>query len=598
MTEKKSTDPNFAKDLTAESNEHGSSPCTEQSQAIVSPFILRRTHWKLHQYFKRLSDSSREFYERGRSTSGESSSYFYDLTESKIGHSFGSTSSSLCMMRDSTESPLSSTTEKSPGQESKTCPIDKSAVWSPTSNCMWRNALGEQVELKDRELHLLTILERKTLQKLAVRKLKIPDFQDTVFISGKERSTPRSKKLTISYWIQSQDRKSNRFKETGSADSLGVAKPRSIFGLSFPKYAENDIASPSSGRPTASAFKPSFIGGRKAIQNFRMTHSVDVADVQHCLNRTSVSAGSLNNNSQKKSVDCDKSLLSLDSRYLNERISPLSDTAEKRLEINDPLNQKKSLISRVIAVPSRQDSCETYTIELPRVIRFCVDYLRNYGMDKVGLFRVSGSSNRCRWLKQQLEMGTMEGTGTSNTETLPITAHDVATVLKNYLRDLQDPLLTKELYLAFVTTASQQQQYENYIENLRYLIALLPPKNSAILEYILEFLSSVAENAEPVIDEANDASSAGNKMNAKNIATVFGPSLLRPDMTKQKPSLAHNEAVIAVVEALILHHRQLFTVTKETQDEVFRLLLETDPDSLDTLLYRRLQEYSTTEENE
>ncbi|XP_003374374.1 hypothetical protein Tsp_09744 [Trichinella spiralis] len=131
MTEKKSTDPNFAKDLTAESNEHGSSPCTEQSQAIVSPFILRRTHWKLHQYFKRLSDSSREFYERGRSTSGESSSYFYDLTESKIGHSFGSTSSSLCMMRDSTESPLSSTTEKSPGQESKTCPIDKSAVWSP-----------------------------------------------------------------------------------------------------------------------------------------------------------------------------------------------------------------------------------------------------------------------------------------------------------------------------------------------------------------------------------------------------------------------------------------------------------------------------------
>ncbi|KRZ30276.1 Rho GTPase-activating protein 6 [Trichinella pseudospiralis] len=144
----------------------------------------------------------------------------------------------------------------------------------------------------------------------------------------------------------------------------------------------------------------------------------------------------------------------------------------------------------------------------------------------------------------------------------------------------------------------QQQQYENYIENLRYLIALLPPKNSAILEYILEFLSSVAENAEPVIDEANDASSAGNKMNAKNIATVFGPSLLRPDMTKQKPSLAHNEAVIAVVEALILYHRQIFTVTKETQDEVFRLLLETDPDSLDTLLYRRLQEYSTTEENE
>ncbi|XP_003374377.1 putative RhoGAP domain protein [Trichinella spiralis] len=275
------------------------------------------------------------------------------------------------------------------------------------------------------------------------------EWSRAIYKSSTKRSTPRSKKLTISYWIQSQDRKSNRFKETGSADSLGAAKPRSIFGLSFPKYAENDIASPSSGRPIASAFKPSFIGGRKAIQNFRMTHSVDVADVQHCLNRTSVSAGSLNNNSQKKSVDCDKSLLSLDSRYLNERISPLSDTAEKRLEINDPLNQKKSFISRVIAVPSRQDSCETYTIELPRVIRFCVDYLRNYGMDKVGLFRVSGSSNRCRWLKQQLEMGTMEGTGTSNTETLPITAHDVATVLKNYLRDLQDPLLTKELYLAF-----------------------------------------------------------------------------------------------------------------------------------------------------
>ncbi|OUC48013.1 hypothetical protein D917_06497 [Trichinella nativa] len=61
------------------------------------------------------------------------------------------------------------------------------------SNCMWRNALGEQVELKDRELHLLTILERKTLQKLAVRKLKIPDFQDTVFISGKGKLDIRCK---------------------------------------------------------------------------------------------------------------------------------------------------------------------------------------------------------------------------------------------------------------------------------------------------------------------------------------------------------------------------------------------------------------------
>lgn len=72
------------------------------------------------------------------------------------------------------------------------------------------------------------------------------------------------------------------------------------------------------------------------------------------------------------------------------------------------------------------------------------------GLDVVGIFRIAGSARRCKHLRKILE-----GSSTPN---LPLlegsTPHDVATLLKEYFRDLPEPLLPNDYYQAFIAASS------------------------------------------------------------------------------------------------------------------------------------------------
>lgn len=52
----------------------------------------------------------------------------------------------------------------------------------------------------------------------------------------------------------------------------------------------------------------------------------------------------------------------------------------------------------------------------------------------------------------------------------------------------------------------------------------------------------------------------GNRMDARNLATIFAPSILRPDHAKLHASLAENEQQIAIVETMIAHVEDVFRV--------------------------------------
>jgi hypothetical protein len=72
------------------------------------------------------------------------------------------------------------------------------------------------------------------------------------------------------------------------------------------------------------------------------------------------------------------------------------------------------------------------------------------GISTVGLFRVGGSAKRCRQLRSLLDRGGVGGPLFA--ETSP---HDVACLLKEYFRDLPQPLLIKEHYQAYISAISE-----------------------------------------------------------------------------------------------------------------------------------------------
>ncbi|XP_071758810.2 rho GTPase-activating protein 6-like isoform X1 [Centroberyx gerrardi] len=223
--------------------------------------------------------------------------------------------------------------------------------------------------------------------------------------------------------------------------------------------------------------------------------------------------------------------------------------------------------------------------QVPRVVDSCCQHLEKYGLQTVGIFRVGSSKKRVRQLREEFDRGVDVPLDEEHS------VHDVAALLKEFLRDMPDPLLTKELYTAFINTMMLDPDEQQSVTQL--LIYLLPACNSDTLHRLLEFLSTVADHAHDRQDKDRQEMT-GNKMTSLNLATIFGPNLLHKQKSSDKEfsvqSSARAEestAVIAVLQRMIASCQALFLVPPDLQNEVLMSLLETDPDVVDYLLRRK-----------
>ncbi|MFT7807734.1 rho GTPase-activating protein 7-like [Arapaima gigas] len=143
---------------------------------------------------------------------------------------------------------------------------------------------------------------------------------------------------------------------------------------------------------------------------------------------------------------------------------------------------------------------------LPLGIQQAMRYLRSQCLDQVGLFRKSGVKSRIQALRQMNE-ACPEGVSYEGQS-----AYDVADMLKQYFRDLPEPLLTSKLSETFL----QIYQYvpkEQRLQAAKAATLLLPDENREALQALLCFLSDVA------------AAAAENQMTCTNLAVCLAPSL-------------------------------------------------------------------------
>lgn len=95
-----------------------------------------------------------------------------------------------------------------------------------------------------------------------------------------------------------------------------------------------------------------------------------------------------------------------------------------------------------------------------------------------------------------------------------IDSEAVAGTLKLYLRQLEDPVMTRKMYSSFAMIGGIDD-HNNRLMAMREAVAEhLPKEHGAILEAVMPFLHLVSQYA----DE--------NKMNVSNLALVFGPTLM------------------------------------------------------------------------
>ncbi|XP_062039427.1 rho GTPase-activating protein 6 isoform X2 [Lepus europaeus] len=259
----------------------------------------------------------------------------------------------------------------------------------------------------------------------------------------------------------------------------------------------------------------------------------------------------------------------------------------------DPSRLLEALqLSLPTAAPGRKDKARAQRLSLnpvcrqvPRLVDSCCDHLERHGLRTVGIFRVGSSKKRVRQLRAEFDRGAEVALEAERS------AHDVAALLKEFLRDMAEPLLTRELYAAFIDTLLLEPGAR--LGALRLLVCLLPPCNCDTLRRLLHFLALVARHAQDHVGR-DGREVPGNKMTSLNLATIFGPNLLHKqkssdrEFSVQSPARAEEStAVIAVVKEMIENHEALFMVPPALQNEVLLSLLETDPDVVDYLLRRK-----------
>ncbi|KAM7008308.1 rho GTPase-activating protein 36 [Passerculus sandwichensis] len=266
-------------------------------------------------------------------------------------------------------------------------------------------------------------------------------------------------------------------------------------------------------------------------------------------------------------------------------ITDLSDNASELLEALQ-LSHPHELDPRRSRGKKKQLSLNPITWQVPRIVDRCCTHLETHELTVIFILPISSISELREEFDQGLDVFLDEHQS----------VHDVAALLKEFLRDMPDSLIPRELYGAFLSTASLEGQAQ--LDTLQLLLFLLPPCHSDTLLRLLRFLARVARHAESSCDPEG-RQIPGNKMTVSNLATVFGPNILQKEKPGEKDAGALNfedsAAIILVLQRLIEHHHSLFMVSPEMQCDVLRRLFQTDPDVIEYLLRRKFPDVPSPE---
>ncbi|KAA0707286.1 Rac GTPase-activating protein 1 [Triplophysa tibetana] len=144
---------------------------------------------------------------------------------------------------------------------------------------------------------------------------------------------------------------------------------------------------------------------------------------------------------------------------------------------------------------------------IPSLVVHCVNEIEQRGLRETGLYRVSGSDRVVKELKEKFLRG----------KNVPLLSkvediHAITGLLKDFLRNLKEPLLTFRLNRAFMDAAEVPDD-GNSIALMYQRISDLPQPNRDTLAFLIIHLQRVAQSRD-------------TKMDGYNLARVFGPTIV------------------------------------------------------------------------
>ncbi|XP_056143388.1 rho GTPase-activating protein 23 [Lampris incognitus] len=178
---------------------------------------------------------------------------------------------------------------------------------------------------------------------------------------------------------------------------------------------------------------------------------------------------------------------------------------------------------------------------IPMIVEICCGLVEEMGLEYTGIYRVPGNNAMVSTLQDQLN----KGVDINPTEEKWQDLNVVSSLLKSFFRKLPEPLFTDDKYNDFID-ANRMENASDRLKTMKKLIGDLPDHYYHTLKFLIGHLKTVADHSDK------------NKMEPRNLALVFGPTLVRTSEDNMTDMVTHMPDRYKIVETLIQHYAWFF----------------------------------------
>uniref|UniRef100_A0A182MZI8 Rho-GAP domain-containing protein n=1 Tax=Anopheles dirus TaxID=7168 RepID=A0A182MZI8_9DIPT len=178
---------------------------------------------------------------------------------------------------------------------------------------------------------------------------------------------------------------------------------------------------------------------------------------------------------------------------------------------------------------------------VPLVLTKCTGIVESKGLGVVGIYRIPGNTAAITQLTETINRGLDEA---ALRDPRWDDVNVVSSLLKSFIRNLPEPLLPNELYGGFI--AADKLGGQRRLLELRQLLHRVPPMNYETLKHLMRHLHRVSTHSE------------ANLMDPRNLAIVFGPSVVRSANESLETAVKDMRHQCQIVEVLINYYQYFF----------------------------------------
>ncbi|KAF3004144.1 hypothetical protein E8E13_005155 [Curvularia kusanoi] len=151
---------------------------------------------------------------------------------------------------------------------------------------------------------------------------------------------------------------------------------------------------------------------------------------------------------------------------------------------------------------------------VPMVVYQCIQAVDLFGLEVEGIYRIPGTSSHIQQMKALFDSDASQ-VDFRNPEAFQHDVNSVAGLLKQFFRELPDPLLTRDFYTKFIDAARVDDDTMRR-DSMHALINALPDPNYATLRALVLHLHRVQQSSEI------------NRMSTANLGICWAPSIMGP----------------------------------------------------------------------